>query len=114
MKYCGHALRAQALWRAKAAELGLQLSSTKGHKVDQGVPFVLPLFCWIHVDPLHGRYTMLPEKVTSCHSTFASVLDASPRILAQARGKAGHYCCAVQFLALGCALLSQAMHQSEV
>ena len=109
--YYGHALRAQALWRAKAAALGLPLSPTKGHEVDQGGPF-----CGVHVDPLHGRYTMLAEKVASCHATFASLLGAtvsSPRLLAQARGKAGHYGCAVPFLALGCASLSQAMHQTE-
>jgi hypothetical protein len=109
--YCGHALREQALWRDKAAALGLPLSPTKGHEVDQGGPF-----CGVNVDPLLGRYTMLPEKVVSCRATFTALLgvaDSSPRLLAQARGKGRHYGCAVPFLALGCASLSQAMHRTE-
>jgi hypothetical protein len=47
--YYGHALRAQALWRTKAAALGLPLSPTKGHEVDQGGPF-----CGIHIGTIHG------------------------------------------------------------
>lgn len=46
----------------------------------------------------------------------ASLLGAvvsSPRLLAHARGKAGHYGCAVPFLTLGCASLSQAMRSSQ-
>jgi hypothetical protein len=109
--YYGHALRAQALWHAKAAALGLPLSPTKGHEVDQGGPF-----CGINVDCLHGWYLMLPEKIASCGKSLDALLEAphsSPRLLAQGRGKAGHYACAVSFLALGCASLSQAMHQKE-
>ncbi len=111
MAYYGHALLAQALWRAKAAALGLPLSPSKGHEVDQGGPF-----CGIHVDSLHGRYRMLPEKINSCCATLDALFFASPRLLAHGRGKAVHYGgCAVPFLALGssCATLSQAMHQTE-
>ena len=59
---------------------------------------------------------MLDDKTTSCDATLAGLLSASdstPRLLAQGRGKAGHYGCAVPFLALGCASLTQAMHQTE-
>jgi hypothetical protein len=109
--YYGHALRAQALWRTKAAVLGLPLSPSKGHEVDQGGPF-----CGINIDVLSGRYLMLQEKTASCDATLAGLLDCSdstPRLLAQGRGKAGHYGCAVPFLALGCASLTQAMHSTE-
>jgi hypothetical protein len=110
--YYGHALRAQALWRSKAASLGLPLSPTKGHEVDQDGPF-----CGINVDVLRGRYLVLQEKTTSCDATLAGLLGgpaSTPRLLAQGRGKAGHYGCAVPFLALGCASLTQAMHATEL
>ena len=109
--FYGHALRAQALWRTKAVALGLPLSPTKGHEVDQGGPF-----CGINVDTLHGQYLMLQEKIESCAATLDALLaapDSTPRLLAQGRGKAGHYSCAVPFLALGCASLTQAMHRTE-
>jgi hypothetical protein len=88
--YYGHALRAQVQWRSKAASLGLPLSPTKGLEVDQG-----GLFCGINIDVLRGRYLMLQEKTTSCDDTFAVLLgglDSTLRLLAQGRGKAGHYC----------------------
>ncbi len=118
--YYGHAFRAQALWRQTAAALGLPLSPTKGHEVDQGGPF-----CGINVDCLHGRfngrylhgrYLMLTDTLASCGATLDALLVAtgpSPRFLAQGRGKASHYSCAVGFLSLGCASVSQAMHQTE-
>jgi hypothetical protein len=110
--YYGHAVKAQALWHKKAAILGLPQSPGKGHTVDQGGPF-----CGVHVDPFVGLYRMLPEKLESCNATILALKGASessPRLLAQGRGKAGHYGCAVAFLSLGCASVSQAMHQTEL
>jgi hypothetical protein len=59
---------------------------------------------------------MLAEKLASMRATFAALVNAessTPRLLAQARGKAAHYGCAVQHLAAVCPSLTQAMHQAE-
>jgi hypothetical protein len=111
VEFYGHALRAQALWRRKAAALGLPLSPSKGHEVAQR-----GAFCGVMNDALAGLRTMLPEKLVTCMSVFTALLSvssSSPRELARARGKAGHYSCALAFLHLVPGALSQAMHQTE-
>ena len=59
---------------------------------------------------------MLADKLASMRATFAALANAessTPRLLAQARGKAAHYGCAVQHLACICPALTQAIHQAE-
>ena len=105
------AVQAEALWHKKAKALNLPLSEGKGHSVAQGGPFT-----GVHIDTLLGQYTMLAEKLASMRATFAALVNAessTPRLLAQARGKAAHYGCAVQHLAAVCPSLTQAMHQAE-
>ena len=105
------AVQAEALWRQKAKALNLPLSDGKGHSVAQGGPFT-----GVHIDTLHGRYSMLADKLASMRATFAALVNAesaTPRLLAQARGKAAHYGCAVQHLASICPALTQAIHQAE-
>ena len=111
VEYYGHALRAQALWRRKAAALGLPLSPSKGHEVAQR-----GAFCGVMNDALAGLRTMLPDKLATCLSVFWALLlasSSSPRALARVRGKAGHYSCALAFLHLVPGAISQAMHQTE-
>jgi hypothetical protein len=105
------AVVAEALWRYKAAALNLPLSEGKGHSVAQGGPFT-----GVFVDTLLGRYTMLADKLASLRSTFVALVHAdiaTPRLLAQGRGKAAHYGCAIPHLASMCPSLTQAMHDSE-
>jgi hypothetical protein len=105
------AVQAEALWRKKAKALNLPLSDGKGHSVAQGGPFT-----GVHIDTLHGRFSMLADKLASMRATFAALVNAessTPRLLAQARGKAVHYGCAVQHLASICPALTQAIHQAE-
>ena len=105
------AVQAEALWRDKAKALNLPLSDGKGHSVAQGGPFT-----GVHIDTFLGRYSMLADKLSSMRATFAALVNAessTPRLLAQARGKAAHYGCAVQHLAAICPALTQAIHQSE-
>ena len=59
---------------------------------------------------------MLADKLAAMRATFAALVNAehsTPRLLAQARGKAAHYGCAVQLLAAICPALTQAIHQAE-
>ena len=105
------AVQAEALWRAKAKALNLPLSEGKGHSVAQGGPFT-----GVHIDTLRGQYTMLADKLVSLRSTLAALVNAessTPRLLAQGRGKAAHYGCAIPYLASMCPALTQAMHQAE-
>lgn len=105
------AVQAEKLWRDKARALNLPLSEDKGHSVAQGGPFT-----GVHIDTLHGTYTMLDDKLKSLRDTLAALLNlesASPRLLATSRGKAAHYGCAIPFLAAMCPSLTQAMHQTE-
>jgi hypothetical protein len=105
------AVAAEALWRQKAKVLNLPLSEGKGHSAAQGGPFT-----GVFVDTLLGRYTMLADKLASLRATFVALVHAdasTPRLLAQGRGKAAHYGCAIPHLASMCPSLTQAMHDSE-
>ena len=67
------------------------------------------------VDTLSGKYTMLADKLASLRATFVALVHAdtsTPRLLAQGRGKASHYGCAIPHLASMCPSLTQAMHDS--
>jgi hypothetical protein len=102
---------AENLWRQKAALLHLPLSEGKGHSAAQGGPFT-----GVFVDTLSGKYTMLADKLASLRATFVALVHAdasTPRLLAQGRGKASHYGCAIPHLASMCPSLTQAMHDSE-
>ena len=102
------AMLAEALWRKKAKALNLSLSEGKGHSAAQGDPFT-----GVHIDTYMGRFSMLADKLAAMRSTFAALVNAehsTPRFLAQARGKAAHYRCAVQLLA---AALTQTIHPAE-
>jgi hypothetical protein len=73
-------------------------------------------FTGVHIDTYTGRFSMLADKLAAMRSTFAALVNArhsTPRLLAQARGKAAHYGCAVQLLAAICPALTQAIHQAE-
>jgi hypothetical protein len=105
------AREAEALWRRKAALLHLPLSEGKGHSTAQGGPFT-----GVFVNTLSGQYTMLADKLASLRATFVALVHAdisTPRLLAQGRGKAAHYGCAIPHLATMCPSLTQAMHASE-
>jgi hypothetical protein len=59
---------------------------------------------------------MLADKLKSLHETFEALgnLESStPLLLAQGRGKAAHYGCAIPLLAAMGPALTQAMHQTE-
>jgi hypothetical protein len=105
------AVKAEALWRAKAKALNLPLSDGKGHSVAQGGPFT-----GVYIDTLRGTFTMLADKLKSLQETFEALATAdiaTPRLLARGRGKAAHCGCAIPFLAAMCPSLTQAMHQAE-
>ena len=105
------ACAAERLWLDKAKALNLPLSAGKGHSVHQGGPFT-----GVFIDTLRDQYLMLPDKLAGILETFAAAapLDSStPRALARSRGKAFHYGCAVQYLRIPCASLSQAIHGAE-
>ncbi len=94
----------------KAKALNLPLSEGKGHSVAQEGPFT-----GIHINTCTGRFSMLADKLAAMRATFTALVNAensTPRLLAQARGKAAHYGCAVQLLAAICPALTQAIHQS--
>jgi hypothetical protein len=59
---------------------------------------------------------MLPEKLvtmTAARDELASVATSTPRRIARVRGKALHYGCAIPFVAVAAASLSQLMHGRE-
>jgi hypothetical protein len=102
---------AEQLWHTKAKALNLPLSAGKGHSVNQGGPFT-----GVAIDTFTNQYNMLPDKLQGLHENFNSMtplLTSSPRALARSRGKAFHYGCAIQYLRIPCASLTQAIHQTE-
>ena len=101
----------EKLWLAKAKALNLPLSDGKGHSVAQGGPFT-----GVFVDTFLSQYRMLHEKLEGIQQNFDSMQDSistTPRALARSRGKAFHYGCAVQYIRIPCASLTQAMHHAE-
>ena len=106
------ACSAEQIWLAKARVLNLPLSDGKGHSVHQGGPFT-----GVFIDTFIDRYLMLPDKLEGILSNFSSMIplsDSTPRALARSRGKAFHYGCAVQYLRIPCASLTQAIHRAEL
>jgi hypothetical protein len=105
------AVAAEKLWHAKARACNLPLAPRKGHSAAQGGAFT-----GVGIDTFTNQYTMLPDKLDSLHTNFATMAQSAlstPRKLARTRGKAQHYGCAIQYLRSACATLTQAIHQAE-
>jgi hypothetical protein len=109
-EYHGRALAVQQLWREKASRLNIPLSA-KGHEVGQAGSFT-----GVGIDSFRGRFFMLPDKLASVQTArdeLAAARSSTPRLVARVRGKALHYGCAIQYVAIGAASLSQLMHCRE-
>ena len=108
-EYYGHALVAQRRWHEKARKLNIPLSE-KGHGVSQ-----VGSFTGVNIDTFRGLVTMLPEKLESMVAAvdaLRSELDTTCRHIARVRGKVLHYGCAIAYVAVAAASLSQAIHQT--
>jgi hypothetical protein len=109
-EYHGRALKVQEMWREKARKLKIPLSA-KGHEVSQRGAFT-----GVSIDTHAGRFQMLPEKLvtmSSAREELASSALSTPRRIARVRGKALHYGCAIPFVSVAAASLSQLMHGRE-
>ena len=109
-EYYGRALLVQQQWRAKAARLNIPLSG-KGHEVAQRGSYT-----GVGIDTFRGLYLMLPDKTKTLRAAVVSLLgeaEATPRLIAVVRGKAIHYGCAIAFIRMAAASLSQAMYGAE-
>ncbi len=107
--YC-HALKVQELLQAKARALNIPLSA-KDHAVGQRGAFT-----WLVIGTHKRRFHMLPEKLASMFSArddLAAAALSTWRIIVRVRGKALHYCCAIQFIAVAAPSLLQLMHNRE-
>ena len=109
-EYHSRALDVQQMWHDKARRLNIPLSE-KGHTVGQ-----TGAYTGVGIDTYQGRFRMLPEKRESMRACCAELRDAAgttPRLLARGRGKTIHYGCAIPFVAVAAASLSQAIHGRE-
>ena len=109
-EYHGRAVKVQEMWREKARALNIPLSA-KGHEVSQQGSFT-----GVAIDTLHGRFSMLPDKLASmvaARDDLAASATSTPRIIARVRGKALHYGCAIPFVTVAAPSLSQLMHGRE-
>jgi hypothetical protein len=109
-EYQGRALRVQELWREKARRLNIPLSE-KGHEVAQHGAYT-----GVGIDTLRGRFLMLEDKLASTIAAgrdLAGTASTTPRLLSRVRGKFLHYGCAIPFISVAAASLSQAMHGRE-
>ena len=109
-EYYGYALDAQRKWHEKARKLNIPLSE-KGHGVSQ-----VGSFTGVSIDTFRGLVTMLPEKLESMMAAvddLRSEPDTTCRHIARVRGKVLHYGCAIAYVAVAAASLSQAIHQAE-
>ena len=109
-EYHDRALDVQRLWQDKARRLNIPLSE-KGHVVGQAGAYT-----GVGIDTHRGRFLMLPEKLKSLNECCVGLRDAdgtTPRLLARGRGKTMHYGCAIPFITVAAASLSQAMHARE-
>ena len=100
----------QQQWREKAACLNIPLSG-KGHEVDQRGSYT-----GVGIDTFRGLYLMLPDKLKTLRAAVVSLLgdaESTPRLIAVVRGKAIHYGCAIAFVRMAAASLSQAMYGAE-
>ena len=110
VEYHGRAVAVQELWRKKAAKLNIPLSG-KGHEVSQRGAFT-----GIGIDTLRGLFFMLPDKLQSMFTALAELVASTtvtPRLISRVRGKFIHYGCAIPYVAIAAASLSQAMHDRE-
>ena len=109
-EYRDRALAVQAMWEDKARRLKIPLSG-KGHSVSQhGV------YTGVAIDTVRGRYLMLPDKLAAmakARDDLWASSQSTPRLIARVRGKAIHYGCAIPFVAVAAASLSQLMHDRE-
>ena len=98
------------MWEDKARRLKIPLSG-KGHSVSQhGV------YTGVAIDTVRGRYLMLPDKLAAmakARDDLWASSQSTPRLIARVRGKAIHYGCAIPFVAVAAASLSQLMHDRE-
>ena len=109
-EYYGRALHAQDMWRQKAAKLNIPLSG-KGHEVSQQGAFT-----GVGIDTVRGLFLMLPDKLQSMYAAVDGLIDSllsTPRLIARVRGKLLHYGCAIPYVAVAAASLSQAMYDLE-
>jgi hypothetical protein len=100
----------QQLWVDKAKRLNIPLSA-KGHAVGQSGSFT-----GVGIDSFRGRFTMLPDKLASLGTSLEELVaseSTTPRLVARVRGKALHYGCAIRYIAVAAASLSQLMHCRE-
>ena len=111
VEYHGRAVAVQQLWVEKARRLNIPLSA-KGHEVGQ-----VGSFTGVGLDTFQGLFSMLPEKLSSLRTArdeLAVAATSTARLIARVRGKAMHYACAIQYLAIAAASLSQLMHGREL
>ena len=111
VEYYGYAVAAERLWKEKARKLNLPLSG-KGHSVAQRGPYTGVL-----IDTFRGLYIMLPDKLQGLVVSLQQLLacaSPTPRLVSRPRGKLLHYDCALQYLRVPAASLSQFMHGAEV
>ena len=109
-EYYGYALDAQRKWHDKARKLHIPLSE-KGHGVSQAGAFT-----GVCIDTFRGLVTMLPDKLQSMVTVvedLRSELDSTCRHIARVRGKVLHYGCAIAYVSVAAASLSQAIHEKE-
>ena len=109
-EYHGRAVQVQELWQRKAAALNIPLSG-KGHAVAQRGAFT-----GVGIDTWRGVYYMLPDKLQSmfeAREQLCASVRTTPRLISRVRGKALHYGCAIAFVSVAAASLSQAMHDRE-
>ena len=109
-EYHGRAMDVQKLWQDKARRLNVPLSE-KGHAAGQAGAYT-----GVGIDTHRGLFLMLPDKRESmrvCCEELRSAAGTTPRLLARGRGKAMHYGCAIPFVAVAAASLSQAIHGRE-
>ena len=109
-EYHGRALAVQEVWKQKAAALNIALSD-KGHDVSQAGSFT-----GVGIDTLRGVFHMLPDKLASMFAALAQLcasVGTTPRLISRVRGKAMHYMCAIPYVGVAAASLSQCMHDRE-
>ena len=73
-------------------------------------------FTGVNIDTFRGLVTMLPGKLelmVAAVDDLRSELDTTCRHIARVRGKVLHYGCAIAYVAVAAASLSQAIHQTE-
>ena len=109
-EYHERAVGVQTRWTQLAAELKIPLSG-KGHPVGQ-----CGSFTGVGIDTFRGVFHMLPDKLKSmfeAREQLCASVRTTPRLISRVRGKVLHYGCAIPFVQVAAASLSQAMHDRE-